>query len=303
MRGGGSSFSYLQNDAILSFLCKVIYIFHMPLFFVISGTVFQMGLDKNKYDEFLPFLFNKIRRLIVPFIFVGLCILSPVLIWLDLTRLDFVHTEISVLGCMGYEKHLWFLPALFIIMIVAWFTHKFRINIFVVLVLSALCAVIIPRACEIQSSALSQSLYHLPYFLLGMCLCEYVSKLKSWKLFVYSFIFLALNCIALKLSNISLLSSFLALSLPCGVIGILIPLSIFIFPHLQKSRVCAIILKDSFAIYLFHVMIIFTLYKFMGQYLSTPFIVLASFVISIVGSMLVAYMFRILHLQFLIGEK
>ena len=41
-----------------------IYSFHMPLFFFISGMLF----NPLKYDKFLPFVKSRVKRLLVPYV-------------------------------------------------------------------------------------------------------------------------------------------------------------------------------------------------------------------------------------------
>ena len=75
-------------------------------------------------------------------------------------------------------------------------------------------------------------------------------------------------------------------------------------PSIMETKVFKYLKKNSFGIYLFHPMIIYLLYFYLGNYDVLP-IVLCSFITiaAIIGSVLLTEVFRILHIQVLIGEN
>lgn len=99
----------------------LIYAFHMPLFFMISGATFRPG----KYESFKACVIDKAKKLLLPYL------------WLSLINIPFWYLNHSVLGTssaplwkffvgiplanqeLGYMASgaLWFLPALFLISI------------------------------------------------------------------------------------------------------------------------------------------------------------------------------------------
>ncbi len=104
-----------------------VYSFHMPLFFFISGFLFYLTnpIDKFQRSSYSSFLKKKSVRLLIPFIFINTIIfLSKALLITDtsmmqnpveLTLPSFLHsTFITPLGFM------WFLPALFVIFMLAY---------------------------------------------------------------------------------------------------------------------------------------------------------------------------------------
>lgn len=84
---------YPQLGAVTS----AIYLFHMPLFIAISGAVYQMGVDRGKYVEFLPFVANKVKRILVPLIFTAVCVLMPTLVLLGKSELGPAETAFNIL--------------------------------------------------------------------------------------------------------------------------------------------------------------------------------------------------------------
>lgn len=97
---------------------KVIYAFHMPLFFLISGMLFK----RSKYQNLRDFLKKRARRLLVPFV------IYSVITWLIWATFRFVRHDavvsywdpllqtIIAKGSGAYMVHnsaLWFIPCLF----------------------------------------------------------------------------------------------------------------------------------------------------------------------------------------------
>ena len=58
--------SIRNNNKILEYIYKYIYSFHMPVFFIISGIIFENNV--YKYDSKLQFLKKKAKLLLVPYL-------------------------------------------------------------------------------------------------------------------------------------------------------------------------------------------------------------------------------------------
>ena len=87
----------------------VIYAFHMPLFFFLSGILLF-----RKKEQFVPFLKKKVQTLIVPyylFLLLQVAILAPV------AALGFHHAGAYLpgVGALSGGSELWFLFALFFV--------------------------------------------------------------------------------------------------------------------------------------------------------------------------------------------
>ena len=86
-----------------------VYRFHIPLFFMLAGSVFALRPDTG----ITPLLIKKTRRLLVPFFLCGLFFMIPLKTiggFFDRNKLP----EIVIAFLTGHESgHLWFLPALF----------------------------------------------------------------------------------------------------------------------------------------------------------------------------------------------
>lgn len=60
----------------LDHLTNIIYSFHMPLYMSVSGMVYALCIhDYQKYQDTARFLKNKAIRLLIPYLFFGICFL------------------------------------------------------------------------------------------------------------------------------------------------------------------------------------------------------------------------------------
>lgn len=111
-------------------ILTLIYSFHMPLFFIVSGILF----DEHRYKSFLLFIKRKIHSLLLPFvIYFGLAL---VLALYENFSNGFEFTQLlSVLKSMifarnssdfHYNPPLWFVPTLFLVECIYYFVNKIK---------------------------------------------------------------------------------------------------------------------------------------------------------------------------------
>ena len=120
----GHSIQSFGND--LHILFRVIYSFHMPVFFVLSGYTFKAS------TPFKEFLRKKAKSLLLPyFSFVLITSLYEILLSLLRGNLKTFFTDIktSALNTIfitsnSYFLNLWFLPALFVGLVFIYFAFK-----------------------------------------------------------------------------------------------------------------------------------------------------------------------------------
>lgn len=297
----GESFG-LAGNIWLTFLCTAIYLFHMPLFIALSGAIFQIGLNKGKYILFFPFLKNKILRIGIPFLAVGSLFLAPSLYFFKMSHGgEFLSIVYNVICCMGEERHLWYLPSLFWIFIIAWILNKASIGVFLSLITSILFALFYSLFINFNFMCLSNAIHYLPYFLVGMILQKY-SDLVGKKMLLTGISLILIVGSINKITDLGWLDNLMGILLPIAFILSLFPLAKITLPKVQNNKIMQIILHQSYAIYLFHVMIIYAMYSILPIVLPTIIMVPLVFVCSIIGSMLTVYVLRRLHLQIIIGE-
>ncbi len=114
----------------------IIYSFHMPLFFFLSGLVFH----KRKNEKYLTVLKKDFKRILIPyFIFAAISFT----LWLsnipfDRIRWDLVLKQIVGIfygsgnnGYLAINIVLWFLPCLFIVKQIFWFISRLEIKLII----------------------------------------------------------------------------------------------------------------------------------------------------------------------------
>lgn len=165
------------------------YSFHMPLFFFISGFLFCLTnpAERLARTTYAAFMLKKAKRLLVPFLFVN-CVIFIIkarfvgdtsmmqhplaFSWSSYVDSTFFHP-------IGF---MWFLPALFMIFAMVYAPWKKLLIdanlmgggnrlIINLLTLTVLFMVIAPLCSSISFFRISQAIYYMPYFLIGISYC------------------------------------------------------------------------------------------------------------------------------------
>lgn len=124
-------------------LLVLIYSFHMPLFFIISGMMFQ----KEKYKTFTAFFKRKVQTLIVPYIIFSVCSIGYAYVseqifpeLFDISRTEYLQYLRQVILAQGshpvLNTPLWFVLCLFAVEIMYYFIAKFSTKSIVVIVMA-----------------------------------------------------------------------------------------------------------------------------------------------------------------------
>ncbi len=145
MRGIGIILVLLGHRSLPNIMVKMIYAFHMPLFFFISGYLYRKC-------EFGKFVSNKIKKIIIPYI----------IFWLISAIIGFFAYKSGIIDNFDFDKlveqfvyytpngfwngPLWFLPCLFVVEILFCFINQYLnkysslISFFVIPFLGYLCS-------------------------------------------------------------------------------------------------------------------------------------------------------------------
>ena len=114
----------------------IIYSFHMPLFFFLSGLVFH----KRKNERYLTVLKKDFKRILIPYFIFAFISFS---LWLSNIPLDRITQDLvtkQIIGIFygsgnnGYlaiNIVLWFLPCLFIVKQMLWFISRLEIKLII----------------------------------------------------------------------------------------------------------------------------------------------------------------------------
>ena len=107
-----------------------VYAFHIPLFFALSGCVF----DRQRYSNYKQFLIRKIKTLLIPYLLFSFMTWGIWIVYLNLSSQSLVGCYQPLLqtfiaqGSGGYLVHnvpLWFVTCLFVVENIYWVLSKY----------------------------------------------------------------------------------------------------------------------------------------------------------------------------------
>ena len=264
------------NLPILDLLKYLINIFSMPLFFSISGYLFQL----SKKTKAMSFIKKKAKRLIVPYICISIIWLIPIRLLVKYPGYENKKiTEIFVNGIlMGNDNgHLWYLPTLFLCFIIIYFLkNKFNNKkiISYVIFLSSSLIYIFPISI-FKISYLNFTLQYYCWFYLGYLIFSYEKKLQKVpliKLLLLTLLFTILTIIFRY--NILLINNFFKY-----ISGICWVLLIYkLVSKIKTNKIIEYVSCNSFGIYLFHSPLVYITFSKMANY-NPKIIIFINFVI------------------------
>ncbi|WP_418983914.1 acyltransferase family protein [Alistipes sp.] len=300
-----SSFPQTDGNKWINLFTDGIYAFHMPLFFFISGCIYVLGRQRQKYATWPELLGKKFRRLMVPYFLVGIFLLIPTLMLLEITSLSFAQSVGHLL--YGHQvKHLWFLIALFIqfLFIRAAEPLLVKIPALVGILTSIALAILLPLS-KLDFFQLPMAIRYLPYFLLG-----YYAQREAWTqirlrggeiastIAVAAAIFLLRPRLHLPISIYLLLDYLLAFLCICLALQIVSRMRMDTKKYWYRT-----VAQSSFGIYLLHPMIIYSLFFLKADRSIHPAIMIpAVFIIALIVSILGTRCLRKLNLPIVLGE-
>jgi fucose 4-O-acetylase-like acetyltransferase len=234
---------------------KLIYMFHMPLFFVLSGYLF----DSNKYG-YSDLIKNKVRRLLYPFatiagVFLAIKYLASLIVPLDCpVNLSSIYA-LLLDPIHSYMPLLWFIHALFLIFAVYPILRLFISDIAVLIIVLSLNTIF-----GSNFPLFGNALGYMPFFLVGVIL-KTNKKIMSTtignnqsQIFVPIVLFIV--AYTLKTSLYSSLNSVYLYRFFLGVIGSIAVMNIGSFISTYSNNRISEILQRigyfSMGIYLFH---------------------------------------------------
>lgn len=119
-----------------------VYLFHMPLFFIISGMLFR----KEKYNSFYSFIKKRSKRLLVPYVIYSIvtwCVWACFNYFGHKDVDSYLAPLLQTIFAQGsgqfflHNSPLWFVPCLFAIEIMYFFISKYK-DVYVILISSAI---------------------------------------------------------------------------------------------------------------------------------------------------------------------
>lgn len=306
-------------------LTLYVYSFHMPLFLFISGAVYYFcRKELEKYNDFKAFAWNKIKRLIVPYIFVGSVYLVPIRLKLGIN----LYPGITYGGAIFNQilrvqipGGLWYVVMLFNIFIVFRLFEKLidANPIITNLIIFSFLYYWSPKITN--QYQISRTCFHIIYFYLGYLFQQYknqiIEKLKMlkypfWILFITHFCLFTFMRKCLRVPYPYFLWRMLNLSVriivPVLGIGYCYFAVLWILnkiPKITENKIIKVLDKNNFIIYLFHEPIIYCiLYKLYDSSMKPIILVNICFWVSLLGSLILAFIInKSIILRFLTGNK
>lgn len=290
-------------NPVLKFITEYIYGFHMPLFFAMSGFVYSLCIKKGKYMNKIDFIVNKFKRLIIPYLFIGVFYVAPIMIFLNLTDYSFFQFIIKNILIGSDSRHLWYLSSLFIIFIISIVIRPKNIKSSLVAILFSFLLIMLVKNINFIPTIIMNAISYMPYFYIGYCLFFLVEKAELFE-----------NNNMIKIITLLLLLLIYSLSfyykIPSLILSSIGIISFFFLFYTiperfyKNNRVYLLIKKYNMGIYLFHPMIIYILFNYFKVYYINDYImvILISF-LSLIISLLFSKLFKLLKIDWLLGEK
>ncbi len=98
----GKSVIPFREDEIIAYMQYVLYTFHIPAFFFISGMVY------HNQSQFRTFFYSKVKRLLLPYVVTFFIFVVPTLVYMKMWRWQNLY---EILWNQN-SRHLWFLYTL-----------------------------------------------------------------------------------------------------------------------------------------------------------------------------------------------
>lgn len=253
-----------------TFMHEKIYLFHMPLFFFISGFFF-------KEVTFTSYVKNKSQRLLLPFVLYWLFIRIWNILFMFLTQkgnLKYIQDYIQSEAFFPGTGALWFLICLFLISIVSYILIlKVNKNYhLLILVISVAIAYLLPPQEGKFVLYYGQALLMLPFYMGGYYFYNGCLNLYKYITSSYRSYFIAIICGALLFLvpwqnldvNSQIWSNFVSL-FPGAMLGILFIISVSRIIDLKYGRLSTLFSdlgKKSIHILGLHIPIMFLIWYF-----------------------------------------
>ena len=157
----------MSGNSILEWLYSVIYTFHMPLFFFVSGYVAKKLVTKPVAK--IELIKQRLLRLMVPYCVWAVIYLPMKIIMAEHVRFSDEYKWYSFFLGNNPDGQLWFLYVLFVISIFMIFfvTSKNISALTILFMVGSILAPLIPFSIGFTSITLTFSLYQVGFFFLG----------------------------------------------------------------------------------------------------------------------------------------
>lgn len=289
----------INGSTVLSDITYYIYSFHMPLYICVSGMVYGYCVENlGKYSDKWKFIKNKAVRLLVPYFAFGFLYVAPVMVVLGFTDESYVRYCLNGIILGTNSRHLWFVLVLFFIFVICILARKIMKNVnpvFIILVLLMMSYMSLKASNLLMINNL---LYYFIYFYIGYIVNRHYDKVRLLKNPVVFIMLFVIVLFTWKCDDWAIK----VVKAICGS-GMILGIVQHISTKICDTRLYKGIKRNSYGIYLFHPMIIYILFFYLGNCDISPYL-LCTFVIivSFGASYLFTVILRKIKLGILIGE-
>ncbi len=288
--------------------------FLMYAFVLVAGYIFAYKTMNGDYNDFWPFVCNKFKRLIIPYVFVMAVWVAPIA--RILFKYDFKTMIKRYILCIS-PNQLWFLWMLFDVFIIVWPIRKIllekRILGWVIALVSFLVGKvgynITPDYFNIWTAT-----QYLPFFFIGMRI--YAKEQKKELLLsekIPWFIWLIINVALFALMQFKHFDGKVGDVIELGLtVSMYISGAIMAWAGLQKiariipwknSKAFKILSSYTMPLYLFHQQIVYFVILLLNGKVSPWLNVAANFIIAIGGAFIISViLMKFKVTRFLLGE-
>lgn len=278
-------FPQQETSRLLAILTDVIYYFHMPAFFAISGGVYYLTQTQlGRYPTMRVLLRKKAVRLLLPFVFFISLVFIPLALCLGISDAT-TYPEMLVRKnlCLGDLGWLWFLPTLFCIFVIMQTVHRqllrHRLALLAVLALLSAAYYVMPHQIFGTQTIIPLVCKHLFYFYIGYLLTDYATRrntpITARATLLFTLIFLALAAVNhTVIQHLPYLP--LAFNLLVATSGIVATFALCSYlgnkERLTASATYHTLKRHSFGIYLFHPVFIMVCFYWLADLSASPYL-------------------------------
>lgn len=284
---------YTTENKVLVFqyLKDIINIIQMPIFFSISGYLFCKSINSKR--NIIEFVKNKIKRLLIPFILIGIVWMIPIKYIINYYKEGHLPT-IFIKFILGIDiGHLWYLIALFLIFMIFYLIRKQieKTTIKKDILISMILLIISLMASKyFIHKYINDTLIYLFYFYIGILIRRYEDNI-NWNKTLISII-----SILLMILSILVKSEILKY-----ITAIITTITLYKIMPNKTTKLVEKISSNCFGIYLFHSPLIYITFTYFAN--SNPLLILIiNFFIFGTISFYLTELVRKIKLELIIGE-
>ena len=247
-----SGFYFSSIMELWKWLSEWVYSFHMPLFFMLSGAVLAL----KPVDKLEKIIKSKTKRLIFPYFIYGWLFMLPVKF-----LADFYNHDSFLLAMKGFLKgvdsgHLWFLPALFwliiLFVILEKILKKLKVdNPYILLIITAGIQLYY-NYIPVEILGLMNGTKYIFWFAFGYCFEYERKKNKPWNIKKTTLAFIVVLIIEFLNKKYNILTPFFLIICGSFFTYLMADLCNRIFKNFGKTKIWNVLIRNLFFVYLLH---------------------------------------------------